>query len=349
MTNRQRLAIGGDLFSSEPSPLLIRSIANFKKQNHAFFALNYESTIGDKKNPNYKKVGLQTNLNQDLLRQLDLAFTANNHIFDYGIAQYEDTVQALINLGVEVVGSGIKQEAFRPANVSCAGEKYSILNICCYSSNPTNISTEDSPGIANLDFDEIIDWLSKSQDQFKILCIHWGSENRRFPAIEQVSMARYLIDMGVDCLIGCHAHVVQPCEIYRGKRIFYNIGNFYFDNYIIGEDKRSTQTRSNGLGMIILFETREPKICWVKKGQFVEADFSIKQWYDNLNQEFAEAQAKINWSQVPREPVFEYLFNGSTYQYRFKSKDIYSDPSLVYENFRAKIRRVVLNFLRKLF
>ena len=30
-------------------------------------------------------------------------------------------------------------------------------------------------------------------------------------------------------MVGCHPHVIQPSEIYRGKPIIYSLGNFVFD------------------------------------------------------------------------------------------------------------------------
>lgn len=32
----------------------------------------------------------------------------------------------------------------------------------------------------------------------------------------------------MDIVVGSHPHVIQPCELYLGKHIFYSLGNFYF-------------------------------------------------------------------------------------------------------------------------
>ncbi|HXG23747.1 MAG TPA: CapA family protein, partial [Chthonomonadales bacterium] len=42
-------------------------------------------------------------------------------------------------------------------------------------------------------------------------------------------IARAAIDAGADMVIGHHPHVVQDTEIYKGKPIFYSLGNFVFD------------------------------------------------------------------------------------------------------------------------
>ena len=41
-------------------------------------------------------------------------------------------------------------------------------------------------------------------------------------------MARRLIDVGADLIIGHHSHTIQPYEKYKGKYIFYSLGNFCF-------------------------------------------------------------------------------------------------------------------------
>ena len=44
-----------------------------------------------------------------------------------------------------------------------------------------------------------------------------------------VNLAKVLIDAGADILVCHHSHTLQRIEIYKGKYIFYSIGNFIFD------------------------------------------------------------------------------------------------------------------------
>ena len=37
------------------------------------------------------------------------------------------------------------------------------------------------------------------------------------------------IDAGADLIVGTHAHQLQGVEFYKGKAIFYNLGNFWFN------------------------------------------------------------------------------------------------------------------------
>ena len=62
-----------------------------------------------------------------------------------------------------------------------------------------------------------------------IVSPHWGIEHRVEPAQWQRRQARALIDAGADIIVGHHTHTLQTIENYKGKPIYYSIGNFIFD------------------------------------------------------------------------------------------------------------------------
>lgn len=64
---------------------------------------------------------------------------------------------------------------------------------------------------------------------FKIAYVHWGYEFINKPNIEQRQMAHWLVDIGIDIVIGMHPHVAQGSEIYKNKHIFYSLGNSVFN------------------------------------------------------------------------------------------------------------------------
>jgi poly-gamma-glutamate synthesis protein (capsule biosynthesis protein) len=65
--------------------------------------------------------------------------------------------------------------------------------------------------------------------------VHWGNEYELKHSEQQEALAHYVIDSGIDAVIGHHPHVVQDIEIYNGKPIFYSLGNFIFDQYFSGD------------------------------------------------------------------------------------------------------------------
>ena len=47
----------------------------------------------------------------------------------------------------------------------------------------------------------------------------------------QVELAHAAIDAGGDLIVGHHPHMLEAIEVYRGKAVFYSLGNFAFDFY----------------------------------------------------------------------------------------------------------------------
>jgi poly-gamma-glutamate synthesis protein (capsule biosynthesis protein) len=45
----------------------------------------------------------------------------------------------------------------------------------------------------------------------------------------QIEYTHAAIDAGADLIIGHHAHILKGIEVYKGKVIFYSLGNFGFD------------------------------------------------------------------------------------------------------------------------
>lgn len=71
----------------------------------------------------------------------------------------------------------------------------------------------------------------KSKTDHIVIFAHWGEEyNTDFIPLQK-ALAHKWIDAGADLIIGAHPHVIEPIEIYKGKTIFYSLGNFIFDQY----------------------------------------------------------------------------------------------------------------------
>lgn len=58
--------------------------------------------------------------------------------------------------------------------------------------------------------------------------MHWGIEGDYVQASFQEKVGRYLIDNGVDLVLGAHPHLIQGIEKYNDKYILYSMGNFSF-------------------------------------------------------------------------------------------------------------------------
>ena len=68
--------------------------------------------------------------------------------------------------------------------------------------------------------------------QYTIVSLHGheGSGANSNPADFMVAFAHAMIDAGADVVVGHGPHVLRGIEIYRGKPIFYSLGDFMFQN-----------------------------------------------------------------------------------------------------------------------
>jgi poly-gamma-glutamate capsule biosynthesis protein CapA/YwtB (metallophosphatase superfamily) len=70
---------------------------------------------------------------------------------------------------------------------------------------------------------------ARSHANVVVCLVHWGIENSENITDEQRELARWLIDRGVDLVVGSHPHCVQPLDFYHGCPIAYSLGNLVFD------------------------------------------------------------------------------------------------------------------------
>ena len=64
-----------------------------------------------------------------------------------------------------------------------------------------------------------------------IVAMHWGVEYATNPNDSQKEIAQYLADLGVDIVIGCHPHVLQPITWIDDTLVMYSLGNFISNQY----------------------------------------------------------------------------------------------------------------------
>ena len=91
----------------------------------------------------------------------------------------------------------------------------------------------DRESVSQEPFDSLVNRVKaiKMADSIAVVIVnlHWGAEHTLRPLPQQRLEAHALIDAGADVIIGHHTHTLQSTETYRGKPIFYGIGNFIFD------------------------------------------------------------------------------------------------------------------------
>ena len=70
--------------------------------------------------------------------------------------------------------------------------------------------------------------IEKYRDKVDVLMVamHWGEEYTNTPTSGQKEKAKYLASLGVDIIIGCHPHVMQPMTYIGKTLVVYSLGNF---------------------------------------------------------------------------------------------------------------------------
>lgn len=158
---------------------------------------------------------------------------ANNHSIDQGRDALLDTRDNILKAGMTPIGAGINmQEAVQPVLIATVPRNvYVIASLRLALENFAYLP--DKPCVSQEDIDQLAERISILRKQEPQCCIivslHWGAEHMMRPAVQQVTQARRLIDAGADALICHHTHTMQSVEQYRGKPIYYSIGNFIFD------------------------------------------------------------------------------------------------------------------------
>lgn len=71
--------------------------------------------------------------------------------------------------------------------------------------------------------------VAKETGGFNVVYLHGGSEYKFTPTRKLQNWAKQAIRDGADIVFSTHPHVVLGMEIYRGKHIYYSLGNFVAD------------------------------------------------------------------------------------------------------------------------
>ena len=154
---------------------------------------------------------------------------ANNHAYDHGPAGLLDSLGAIRAAGMVPVGAGEDQSAaLHAAELHIDGWTVGILGLDEVLDPVGQVAGPDKPGTAaGHDFALALGAIREAaaSSDLVVVMIHWGVELEARPRGYQVQQAHEMIDAGADVIFGSHAHRLQPTETYRGRPIFYSLGN----------------------------------------------------------------------------------------------------------------------------
>lgn len=187
--------------------------------------------------------------------RFNTAVLANNHIMDYGIEGLNHTVAHLSRLKIPTVGAGLNiHEIYSPLILTANG-----IDVAVFAAGEATFgcaTEKGQSGYAWLFHPTLIQQIREIRSRVHaiILIAHGGWEMVKIPLPEWRDAYRMFIDHGVDVVVGGHPHLIQGKETYKGKDIYYSLGNLFFNNHHIDQKEWS-----NSLGVGIEIEENRIK------------------------------------------------------------------------------------------
>jgi poly-gamma-glutamate capsule biosynthesis protein CapA/YwtB (metallophosphatase superfamily) len=182
--------------------------------------------------------------------RIDACSLANNHTLDFEEQGLLDTLEHLDAAGIRHAGAGRnREEAADPAILAVPADRTRRVALLAFTDNePPFAADTDRPGTNYLPVSSKPDVLRRVEGAVSIVrelgadtvifSNHWGPNMVQRPRELFRRFARAVIDRGVDVYYGHSAHVFQGVEIYRGKPILYDTGDF-IDDYAVNPELRN--------------------------------------------------------------------------------------------------------------
>lgn len=265
------LFLGDFFFDYDYLPEDFQEICRFVQRENYQVILNLETTLGTGGSPIQKRGAAlkSTPLTLDALKQLNVKAVclANNHTMDYGEESLQETLEQLDKNNILHVGAGTDLKHALQA-VELPGTSVVLQNFA-WPVEEAVAACPNAGGVAPLDRALILEHTralrAQEPGKFIVNVYHWGFEYNLWPMPLDIQFAHQSLEAGADLIIGHHPHVVQPFEVYKNKKIFYSLGNFYFGSRRKKYKKQFNATPRNacdyGLGVVLDTQTHQCESC----------------------------------------------------------------------------------------
>lgn len=161
---------------------------------------------------------------------------ANNHAKDYGEEGLDYTLENLDAVNISYIGAGRNlKESLQIYEVENGFNRVAIFNGYWFRETAYTefnfYALPNKNGVNSLSIlPYFIEEYRKNNPESKIIVIaHWGVDFKSVHKAQR-TMSEKLIVSGADLIIGHGPHTLQPVEKYKGKIVFYSIGNGVFNS-----------------------------------------------------------------------------------------------------------------------
>ena len=163
---------------------------------------------------------------------IDILNIATNYAFDYGEEGIGNTIKTIEQNKINVLGINTTDEAQNKILIKdIEGVRIAFLSYTYGTDKKMDII--DSYSINIIDKEKIKNDIKKAKDNnadFIFVNIHWGDYKSHTINEEQEDLTSFLVENGVDFIIGSHPIVVQPMEMRKNSEqkdvfIAYGLGN----------------------------------------------------------------------------------------------------------------------------
>lgn len=169
---------------------------------------------------------------------VDVVSLANDHALDYGAAGFSDTLAAIAESDLAVVGAGDDVgAALAPFTVAIRGVSIAVFGatqVLDEDTIDTWAATDDQPGVAWARAGErqrLERAVTNVADSFDVIVVylHWGRPGANCPFDGQMATAEGLIAAGADIVVGSHTQSIQADGTSGRSVVHFGMGNLVAD------------------------------------------------------------------------------------------------------------------------
>ena len=151
---------------------------------------------------------------------------ANNHMGDWGVDAFSDTLEGLKENEISFTGGG-KNAYYAESPIIIEKNKMKIGFLGFSDVGPESLEAGlMEPGVLLAIITD-----AKKQVDYLVVSFHFGDEYKTKHNGRQEYLAHRAIDDGAKIIIGTHPHVIEDTETYKNGFIAYSLGNLIFDQY----------------------------------------------------------------------------------------------------------------------